>query len=122
MLLCGLTMKISNSRIRMAVLLLIGTGAFGKQVISRQPAPGADGVCVDTHLTLTFDEPPALGTAGTIQIYDASDDQLVDLLDVGVPTNQQTYVIGGSSLHAYPVILSDKVVTIYPHPHKLAYG
>lgn len=109
-------------RIGIAVLLLTGTGAFAKQVVSRQPAQGAEGVCVDTHLTLTFDESPALGTAGTIRIYDASDDQLVDMLDVSVPTNQQTYVIGGSSLHAYPVIVSEKIVTIYPHNSKLVYG
>src|ERR1700678_4410673 len=96
------------SRMGMAVLLLMGTGAFGKQVLSRQPAQGAEGVCVDTHLTLTFDQPPALGTTGTIRIYDASDDKLMELLDVSVPTNQQTYVIGGSSLHAYPVIVDRK--------------
>jgi pectin methylesterase-like acyl-CoA thioesterase len=103
-------------------LLLMGTGAFGQQVVSRQPAPGAEGVCVDTHLTLTFDQSPVVGKAGTIRIYDAADDTLVDTVDVGVPTNQQTYVFGGSPLHAFPVIASEKSATIYPHTSKLAYG
>jgi pectin methylesterase-like acyl-CoA thioesterase len=106
----------------MAALLLMGTGASGKQVASRQPANGATEVCVDTHLTLTFDQPPAVGTAGTIRIYDASDDKLIDSLDVSVPSDHQTYVIGGNSLHAYPVIVSGKTATIYPHNNKLAYG
>ena len=105
-----------------AVLLLIGTVAFGKQIVSRQPAQGAKSVPVDTHLTLTFDESPALGTSGTVRIYDASDDKLVDRLDVSLPTNQQAYGIGGSSLHAYPVIVSGNMVTIYPHNNRLAYG
>lgn len=109
-------------RMGMAVLLLMGTGAFGKQGFSRQPTQGAQGVCIDTHLTLTFDQPPTLGTTGTIRIYDASDDKLVDFLDVSVPTNQQAYVIGGSSLHAYPAIVSEKTVTFYPHNNKLSYG
>ena len=77
---------------------------------------------MDTHLTLTFDQPPTLGTTGTIRIYDASDDKLVDMLDVSVPTNQQTYVIEGNSLHAYPLIVLEKIVTMYPHNSKLAYG
>ncbi len=109
-------------RMGMAALLLMGTAAFAMPVLSRQPAPGAAGVCVDTHLTLAFDRPPAVGTAGTVRIYDAADDMLVDTLDVGVPANQQIYEIGGSSLHAYPVIVSGNTATIYPHHHKLAYG
>ncbi len=106
----------------MAVLVLMGTSAWGNQLTSRQPAQGAQGVCVDTHLTLAFDQSPSLGTAGTIRIYDAADDKLVDTLDLGVPANEQNYVIGGSSLHAYPVIVSEKIATIYPHHDKLAYG
>jgi pectinesterase len=109
-------------RMEMTILFLMGTIAFGKQVLSRQPAQGAEGVPVDTHLTLAFDQPPTLGTAGTVRIYDAADDKLVDMLDVGVPANEQTYVIGGSSLHAYPVIVSEKIATIYPHHNKLDYG
>jgi len=31
-------------------------------------AQGAEGICVDAHLILTFDQPPALGTTGTIRI------------------------------------------------------
>lgn len=105
-----------------AALLLAATGVFGGQIPSLQPARGARGVCADTHLTLTFDRPPALGTAGTVRIYDASDDKLVDLVDIGVPADHQMYVIGGSSLHAYPAVVTGNSVTIYPHNNKLTYG
>ena len=99
-----------------------GTDGPGKQVLSRQPASGAAAVCVDTHLTLTFDQQPALGTAGTIRIYDAMDDKLVDTIDVGAPLNPQGYVFGGTPLQAYPVLVTEKNATIYPHSGKLAYG
>ena len=104
------------------ILLLLSPAVPATQLLSRQPAQGAAQVCIDTHLTLTFDAPPALGTAGALRIYDAADDQLVDSLDLSLPTNQQTYVIGGSSLHAYPAIVSDKLLTIYPHNNKLTYA
>jgi hypothetical protein len=71
-----------HGRMAMAALFLMGPSALGKQVVSRQPAQGAEGVCVDTHLTLTFDDPPTLGTTGTIRIYDASDDKVVDTTSV----------------------------------------
>ncbi len=79
-------------------------------------------MCVDTRLTLTSDEPPTPGTAGTIRIYDAGDDKLVDTVDVNVSLNRQGYVFGGTPLQAYPVLVLDKSATIYPHAGKLAYG
>jgi pectin methylesterase-like acyl-CoA thioesterase len=39
----------------------------------------------DTHLKLTFQNPPALGNSGQIRVYDAADDRLVDLLDLSIP-------------------------------------
>ena len=58
------------------------------------PGKGAEGVNVDTHLTLTFDEQPAVGTAGWIRIFDAATGECVDSLDLSVPagpTKSRTY-------------------------------
>jgi pectinesterase len=55
------------------------------QTISRFPAHETTGVNPDTHLVLTFPNPPTLGTAGQIRIYDAADDRLVDVLDLSIP-------------------------------------
>jgi hypothetical protein len=58
------------------------------------PARGAKDVNVDTHLTLTFKETPAVGTSGWIRIYDAGSGLCVDSLDLSVPagpTESRTY-------------------------------
>lgn len=91
-------------------------------VVSRMPDQNAKSVCIDTHLSITFNAPPELGKSGTIRIFDSADDKLVDTIDVALPTNQQTYIIGGSKLHAYPVIFSGNTATIYPHNNTLEYG
>ncbi len=52
---------------------------------SRFPADKARGVNPDTHLMLTFSSTPTLGASGQIRIYDAKDNRLVDLLDLGIP-------------------------------------
>lgn len=91
-------------------------------IARRLPEHNAKSVCVDTHLNLTFNAAPTLGTSGQIRIYDAADNRLVDTVDVGLPTNQQTYVIGGSALHAFPVIIQGSTTVIYPHNNSLAYN
>ncbi len=53
--------------------------------IVRFPAHRARNVNPDTHLQLTFPSAPVLGRSGQIRIYDARDNRLVDLLDLGVP-------------------------------------
>ena len=58
------------------------------------PARGAVDVNVDTHLTLTFDEVPAVGKAGWIRIFDVGTGVCVDSLDLSVPagpTESRTY-------------------------------
>lgn len=70
------------------------TGAlfFGAQSVSlkarpeiRYPSDRGANVNPDTHLVLTFASEPALGKAGQIRIYDASNDRLIDLLDLSIP-------------------------------------
>ena len=46
------------------------------------PVKGETAAYVDTRLQLTFDAPPQIGILGTIKVYRASDNTLVDTLDV----------------------------------------
>src|SRR4051794_25638791 len=57
-----------------------------EHVISTFPANGATGVCTDAPLRMVFDTPPAVGTSGTIRVYEASNRGApVDLIDLGAP-------------------------------------
>lgn len=49
------------------------------------PADKAKNVNPDTHLKLTFHTEQVLGDSGKIRIYDASDNRLVDSLDMSIP-------------------------------------
>jgi pectin methylesterase-like acyl-CoA thioesterase len=102
-------------------LLLAARAPAQPAATGRMPDQNAQSVCVDTHLALAFDAAPAVGTSGQIRIYDSADNRLVDTVEVGLPTNQQSYEIGGTPLHAYPVIIQDRTAVIYPHHHSLAY-
>ena len=58
------------------------------------PASGSENVNPDTHLVLTFSETPVLGDSGMIRVYDAVTDQVVDSLDLSIPsgpTESRTY-------------------------------
>jgi hypothetical protein len=49
------------------------------------PSNQAENVNPDTHFKLTFREKPELGKFGKIRVYDASNDSLVDMLDLSIP-------------------------------------
>ena len=84
------------------------------------PSPGASNVCPDTPLRLIFDFPPMLGTNGRIQIVDASDNSVVESIDVSSRTATQT--IGGlPNYQFYPVIVTGNEAAIYPRNARLAY-
>ncbi len=57
-------------------------------------ASGSEKCQSDTHLVLTFSETPVLGDSGMIRVYDAVTDQVVDSLDLSIPsgpTESRTY-------------------------------
>lgn len=54
------------------------------------PQNGSVGICPDTHLTITFDQEPTLGTRGFISVYDKQTGRLVDRLDMSVPAGPTT--------------------------------
>jgi pectin methylesterase-like acyl-CoA thioesterase len=45
------------------------------------PAQGETGTPTDTRLQITFDAPPNIGTGGTIKVFKAADNTLVDTID-----------------------------------------
>ncbi len=49
------------------------------------PANHATHVNPDTHLVLTFANPPVIGRLGSIRVYDAATHRLVDALDMSIP-------------------------------------
>lgn len=108
--------------------------------LTRFPENMAVGVNPDTHLVLTFANPPTLGKFGQIRVYDATDHRLVDTLDMSIPagpdatwrgqtrpsdtrvSQYQVTTIGGmSGFHFHPVIIHGNVATIYLHNHHLEY-
>jgi hypothetical protein len=95
-------------------------------VVSFSPAKGADGICIDTTLAVTFDQTPHLGTSGTIAIHRA-DGSIADQIDLADPNSSKRYIGGAQAggvpypFNYYPVIITGNTATIYPH-QTLDYG
>lgn len=96
--------------------------------------PAAAGtVNTDTPVTLTFNAPVSSGPAGTVRIYDASNDALVDSIDLGanVAGAAPAYltgvpyvsrIVGGvANFSYYPVLTGGSTATFWPRA-PLAYG
>jgi len=49
------------------------------------PANNARSVNPDVQLKLTFNAPPVIGKSGRVSVYDATNDRLVDTLDLSIP-------------------------------------
>lgn len=62
--------------------------------VTRFPSDKATNVNPDTHLVLTFPSAPTLGKSGQIRIYDATDNKLVDTLDLGIPSGPTASATG----------------------------
>jgi pectin methylesterase-like acyl-CoA thioesterase len=89
---------------------------------SVSPRNGSTGVNVDTPLRITFDRAPVVGATGRIRIFRASDNAVVDTLDLGV--SPQTRIIGTQTTPYifYPIIVTGNTAAIYPHAGVLANG
>lgn len=109
------------------------------------PDNGALDAPVDTLLRIGFDNAPVLGASGIIRIYRASDQAVVDTINLADPfaiydgsvnrlttnlTSSKLNVIGGLRtgidevrvVNYLPVMVSGNTATIYLHNNKLAYG
>ncbi|HLP01568.1 MAG TPA: pectinesterase family protein [Opitutaceae bacterium] len=94
----------------------------------------------DTRLTITFDRAPTIGVSGLVRIYDASNNAVVDTIDLvaatalrdtlraGNPLSTQalpvqTKTIGGiTNFNYYPITVSGLTATIYPRNGVLVRG
>ena len=80
------------NRLSTIVLALTMTVAAKGQMLS--PINGAKGVCVDTHLTLTFSDSVEVGDHGMIRIMEVATGLCIDSLDISIPagpTEPRTY-------------------------------
>jgi pectinesterase len=68
------------------------------------PANCGSNINPDTHLVLTFPEEPTLGIQGKIRVYDASNDKLVDLLDLSIPAGPSNATFRGKNVQPYTTI------------------
>ncbi|HKO89611.1 MAG TPA: pectinesterase family protein [Polyangiaceae bacterium] len=97
----------------------------GLAAVTQPPAGQAD-VQADTPLALTFDGPPTLG-AGSIRIFRASDDSVVDSVSVGAETDSLGPPSGTSGgrvrqVRTRPVVIDGNTVRIKPHSRVLQAG
>jgi pectin methylesterase-like acyl-CoA thioesterase len=88
------------------------------------PAAQAKAVPVDAPLRITFDQPPTLGSAGSVRIFRAADDSLVDVIrtadevdTIGYPGQPFKRVV-----RYQPLRIDGASLTIRPHNARLAYG
>src|SRR5574344_2049604 len=86
-------MKI-NIILALMPIFLAECAAAGNPMPVCSPRQGAADVNPDTHLVLSFKQSPAVGEAGFIRVFDASDGKIVDSLDMSLPsglTKSRTY-------------------------------
>jgi hypothetical protein len=91
-------------------------------IASTSPANTQTGVRYDTPLAITFNQPPSVGTAGLIRIYNAASPATpVDTVDVH-PGALQTRSVGGVALNSYAVLINGNVATVYPHANVMTFN
>jgi pectin methylesterase-like acyl-CoA thioesterase len=88
------------------------------------PAARAVSAAVDAPLQITFDGPPTLGAAGSVRIFRARDNALVDVIRIGeevdtIGYREQSFK---RAVRYQPFRIDGAHVTIRPHNSRLAYG
>lgn len=86
-------------------------------------AQGADEY-VDAALKLVFDNPPLLGTGGTIRVFRRVDDALVDVVRLGAETDTLGYPGQDQvrKVNTTPIRIAGNTATIRLHSNKLDYN
>ncbi len=102
------------------------TATYASLAELTEPAAGEPAAYVDTRLRLSFDDPPTLGSSGSIRIFRADDDSLVDVISVG----EESAALGPASgtndgrvrvVRTHPVSIEGSTVSIAPHQGVLDY-
>jgi pectinesterase len=81
-----------------ALLGLLASSATAQTLF---PASNARDVNPDVQLRLTFSQPPVIGKSGKVRIYDASNDHLVDQLDLSIPPGPTERATGAALTAPY---------------------
>jgi pectinesterase len=115
---------------------LVNQHGDGQQL---SPTNGQKNVNPDAQLVITFPSPPTIGTSGTVRVFDAANHQLIDMLDLAIPsspspfgngstkanysdtTTYQTNIIGGMDFYFRPIIVRGNAAIIYLHNNQLEY-
>jgi hypothetical protein len=91
-------------------------------IAATSPANNQTHVCYDTPLAITFNQPPSVGTAGLIRIYNAANPATpVDTVDLSLGA-LQTRSVGGVALNSYAVLINGNVATVYPHSNVMTFN
>jgi pectin methylesterase-like acyl-CoA thioesterase len=101
-------------------LLASNLRAAGTSVAQFFPAQQSTNACLDSPLTLTFDQPVSLGHDGKIEVHRSRDNALVDSFDLSAARFTNNF--GGKTLRYDPVLVSSNVVSIHPHSKSLGPG
>src|SRR6185312_3487151 len=97
------------------------TNDSAMSVVSLKPPNGATGICYDTGLSITFNQPPVLRKAGKIRIFNITNSaapvETIDLSLNGTNGSQPRSAFPGdsSAFHYYPVVITGNTAAIYPH-------
>jgi polygalacturonase len=86
-------------------------------IVTLSPGNDATGICYDTPLFATFNQPPTIGS-GTIRIYNITNSVTpVDTIAVSSSAPQPRNIGGDTSDNflVYPVIVTSNTAEIYPH-------
>jgi hypothetical protein len=98
-----------------ATVTLVVNSAMSATAFS--PANGATGLCYDTPLTVTFNSTIALGTNGSIKIFNVTNSTTpVDTINAASGAVQQrTFPGDGQSFSYQTITVSGSTAVIYPH-------
>jgi len=108
----------------LVLILALVAAASGRgelALVERWPLGGK--VCADTPLRLTFDQAPALGGAGKIEVCRAADGQAVETVELGAAQYEDRF--GGKDgmlLRYEPVRIEGNSAIIRLRGHSLKYG
>ena len=103
-----------------AVSARLASAASALSPLALTPATGAQQVCVDTPLTIAFNQAPRLGTSGRIRVVRA-DGTVVDTIDLSAATQSRLIGTASTPFNYHPVIVTGNNAAITPH-QALAYG
>jgi pectate lyase len=97
---------------------------YGDLSAGTVPSSGNQNAYVDTLLTLTFDDTPTLGSSGEVRIYSASDDKLVDVVNVAGDIDYIGFKGQDRQrkVNYRPVYVEGNSLVVKPHTNALDYG